>query len=157
MTKTTFTTTVKQDPGGNATGLVAPPEAVAALGMGKVPPVKVTLNGYTYQTTLAVRGGVTMLSLSKANREAAGVQAGQEVEVTMELDEAPRVAAVPDDLAAALAAVPGATEAFDRQSPSARKEFVRQVESAKAPETRQRRIVKIVEKMGGGRSESATD
>ncbi|QLQ06248.1 MAG: YdeI/OmpD-associated family protein [Anaerolineae bacterium] len=69
---------------------------------------------------------------------AAGVQAGDQVEVTTELDEEPRTVAVPDDLAAALAAQPGAAAAFERLSYTLRKEYVRQVESAKALETRAR-------------------
>lgn len=145
--KTTFTTTVLKDKEKSATGLPVPADAVAALGAGKKPRVKVSLNGYTYRTTLATMGGVFMLSLSAENREAAGVQAGQTVEVTLELDTEPRSVEVPDDLAAALAMAPGAREAFDALSFSARKEFVRQVETAKAPETRERRIAGIVAKL----------
>jgi uncharacterized protein YdeI (YjbR/CyaY-like superfamily) len=85
-----------------------------------------------------------MLSLSAENREAAGVKAGDEVEVTVELDEAPRTVEVPAVLAQALAQTPGARAAFDALSYSVRKEHVRQVESAKAEETRQRRIAKII-------------
>lgn len=145
--KTTFTTTVLKDKEKSATGLPVPADAVAALGAGKKPRVKVSLNGYTYRTTLATMGGVFMLSLSAENREAAGVQAGQTVEVTLELDTEPRSVEVPDDLAAALAMAPGAREVFDALSFSARKEFVRQVETAKAPETRERRIAGIVAKL----------
>jgi hypothetical protein len=147
--KTIFTTTVLKDPERNATGLQAPAEAIAALGKDKKPPVKVSLNGYTYRTTVAVLGDVFMLSLSAENREAAGVKPGDMVEVTLELDEEPRTVAVPDDLAAALAKKPGAMAAFEASTYSARKEFVRQVETAKAQETRQRRIAGIVEKLGG--------
>ncbi|MEZ4519289.1 MAG: YdeI/OmpD-associated family protein [Chloroflexota bacterium] len=144
---TTFITTVYQEPGKNATGLPVPPEAIAALGKGKRPPVKVTINNYTYRTTVAVMGGEFMLSLSAENREAAQVAAGEEVEVTLELDTEPRTVELPPDLTAALAAAPGATSAFDTQSYSVRKEDVRQVESAKTEETRQRRIAKIVSKL----------
>jgi hypothetical protein len=146
--KTTFTTTVLKDAEKSATGLQVPAEVIAALGKGKKPPVKVSLNGYTYQTTVAVMGGVFMLSLSAENREAAGVKAGDEVEVTLELDTE-RTVTVPDDLATALAQVQGATAAFDALSYSTRKEHVRQVESAKAQETRQRRIESIVGKISG--------
>ncbi len=145
---TTFTTTVLKDGEKSATGLQVPPEIVAGLGKGKKPPVKVSLNGYTYRTTVAVMGGVFMLSLSAENREAAGVQAGETVEVTLELDTEPRTVTIPDDLAAALAQRPGASAAFDALAYSARKEYVHQVESAKAQETRDRRIVGIVDKMG---------
>jgi hypothetical protein len=142
----TFNTTVLKDNEKEATGLRVPEEIVVGLGQGKKPPVKVTLNGYTYRTTVAVMGGVYMLSLSAENRKAAGVKGGDEVEVTVELDSEPRTVEVPADLAAALAQQ-GARAAFDAQAPSARKEFVRQVESAKAQETRERRIAGIVAKL----------
>ncbi|MBZ0284318.1 MAG: YdeI/OmpD-associated family protein [Anaerolineae bacterium] len=145
--KATFTTTVLKDETVNATGLSVPPEIVAGLGKGKKPPVKVTINGYTYRSTVAGYGTVFMLPLSAENRKAAGVNAGDEVEVTLELDTEPRTVDIPADLAAALAAKPGATEAFDALAPSRRKEFVRQVNEAKAQETRDRRIAGIVEKM----------
>lgn len=145
--KTTFMTTVQKDDNVNATGLPVPAEAVAALGKGKKPPVKVTVGGHTYRSTVAAYGDVYMLPLSAENRTAARVSAGDQVEVTLELDLEPRTVAVPDDLAAALAAKPGAAEAFAALSYSARKEFVRQVESAKAEETRTRRIASIVAKV----------
>jgi len=147
--QTTFTTTVLKDREKNATGLQVPAENVAALGTGKKPKVKVSLNGYTYQTTIAVMGDAFMLPLSAENREAAGVKAGDTVEITLELDTEPRTVAVPDDLAAALAKEEGATAAFDALAYSVRKEHVRQVESAKAQETRDRRIAGIVAKVGG--------
>lgn len=145
--KTTFTTPVLLDDKVNATGLRVPPESIAALGKGKKPPVKVTLKGFTYRTTVAVFGDVYMIPLSQERREAAGVQAGEIIEVTLELDLEPRTVEVPDDLAAALAQKPGAREAFEALNFSTRKEHVRQVESAKAVETRQRRIATIVAKL----------
>jgi hypothetical protein len=149
VVKTTFTTIVWKDKEMNATALEVPNEAMAALGKGKRHPVKVSLNGYTYRTTIAVMGGVCLLPLSKANRDAAGVKAGDKVEITLELDTEPRTVAVPDDLATALSKKRGARAKFDGLSYSARKEYVRQVESAKAQETRQRRIAGIVAKLSG--------
>ena len=145
---TTFVTTVTQEEGMNATGLPVPAEAVAALGRGKKPRVKVTLNGFTYLSTVAAYGDVFMLPLSQERRAAAGVQAGNRVEVTLELDEDPRNVEVPADLAEALAQVEGIRQKFDALSYTNRKEAVRQVEEAKALETRQRRIAKIVAGLG---------
>jgi len=143
----TFTTTLVQAEGKNATGLRVPPEAVAALGPHKRPRVIVSLKGYTYRSTIAAYGDVFMLPVSAEHRDAAGVKAGDQVKVTIELDQEPRTVDVPDDLAAALAEKPGATSAFDALSYSVRKEYVRQVESAKAQETRSRRIAGIVAKL----------
>jgi len=142
--KTTFTSPVLKDENVNATGLRVPAESIAELGAGKKPKVKITLNGYTYRSTVAAYGDVFMLPLSAEHRNAAGVQAGDVVEVTLELDLEPRTVDVPEDLAAALAAQPGARDAFDKLSYTMRKEYARQVESAKAQETRERRIAKIV-------------
>lgn len=145
--RATFTITVLKDDAVNATGLPVPADAVASLGTKKRPAVKVSLNGYTYRSTVAAYGDVFMLPLSAEHREAAGVRAGDQVEVTIELDLEPRTVDVPADLAAALAESPGAREAFDALSYTARKEHVRQVESAKARATRERRIAAIVAKL----------
>ena len=143
----TFGATILKDQGSNATGIPVPADVIAGLGSGKKPAVKVTLNGYTYRTTVAVMDGVFMLSLSSANREAAGVRAGDKLQVTLELDTEPRTVEVPQELAAALARKRGAREAFDAASYSVRKEFVRQVETARAAETRERRIAAILARL----------
>jgi hypothetical protein len=140
----TFTTTILQEEGMNATGIRVPDDVIAALNSGKRPKVKVSLNGYTYRSTVAAYTDAYMLPLSQEHRSAAGVNAGDEVEVTLELDTEPRTVEVPDDLAAALAEKPGARAVFDELSYSIRKEHVRQVESAKAAETRTRRITNVV-------------
>jgi hypothetical protein len=147
--KATFTTTVLKDDKVNATGLPVPADVVAALGKGKKPPVKVSIGSHTYRSTVAAYDDVFMLPLSAENRQAAGVKAGDQVEVTLELDSEPRTVEVPQDLMNALAQKPGATAAFEALSYSIRKEFVRQVESAKAQETRERRIAKIVATLPG--------
>lgn len=145
--KTTFSTTVIQAEGKNATGLRVPAETIAALGTQKRPKVIVTVNGHSYRSTVAAFGDVFMLPLNAEHRNAAGVQAGDPVEVTIELDTEPRTVAVPDDLATALTQQPGARAAFDALSYTVRKEYVRQVESAKAQATRDRRIAGIVAKL----------
>ena len=146
-TPITFHTAIKQM--GNNTGIEVPEAVVDQLGSGKRPLVKVTLRDYTYRGAVAVMGGKYMISLSKANREAAGVQGGDEMDVTVELDLEPRTVEVPADLKEALEGA-GAMAAFEKSAPSMKKEYVRQVESAKAQATRERRIAKIVEKLGTG-------
>ncbi|KAB2854193.1 MAG: DUF1905 domain-containing protein, partial [Anaerolineae bacterium] len=79
----TFTTIVQKDDQVNATGLRVPAEVITALGKGKKPPVTVTINGYTYRSTVAAYGDVFMLPLSAENRQAAGVNAGDQIEVTL--------------------------------------------------------------------------
>ncbi len=137
--------------GKTATGIEVPPSVVESLGAGKRPPVTVTIGGYTYRSSIAVMGGVFMVGVSAANRAGAGVAAGDEIDVDLELDTAPREVAVPDDFAAALAAVPAARQFFDGLSYSARSGFVQSIEGAKTAETRQRRIDKAVTSLREGR------
>jgi hypothetical protein len=146
--KTTFITTILKDDEKNATGIEVPAQAIDALAAGKKPKVVVTIKDYTYRSTVAVMGGLFMLPLSQERRQAAGVQGGDRLEITLELDTEPRTVDIPGDLAAELARKPGAAAAFDALAFSARKELVRQVESAKAQDTRLRRIEGIVAKLG---------
>jgi hypothetical protein len=138
-----FRTTVQQA-GKTATGIQVPEAVVEALGSGKRPPVKVTINGYTYRSTVAVVGGAHMVGVSAESRAGAGIVGGDEVEVDIELDTAPREVAVPADLAAALDAEPNARRTFDKLSYSNKSWHVLQVTGAKSEETRQRRIAKSV-------------
>ena len=140
-----FVTTLAKGETKNVVGIVIPAEVVEALGGGKRPPVKVTINGYTYRSTVAVMGGKFMVGVAAEHRGPAGVSGGETVEVTIELDSEPRTVERPADLAAALEAR-GAKPAFEALAPSHKKEHVRSVNEAKAPETRARRIAAVVEK-----------
>lgn len=146
---TVFKTTIYKDQEKNATGIEVPPAIIESLQAGKKPPVKVTLKGYSYRTTVAVMGGAFMMPLSAEHRNAAGVQGGETLDVTIELDTEPRTVEIPADLQAALEAQPGGLAAFHMAAPSMRKEYVRQVESAKAADTRARRVASIVSKLTG--------
>lgn len=107
-------------------------------------PVVVTINGYSYRSTIAHMGGPCFVPLRESNREAAGVRAGVPVEVTLALDEEVRTVDVPEDLAAALDAIPGARETWDKASFTHRREYVEALLGAKKPETRGKRLEKAV-------------
>jgi hypothetical protein len=141
-----FTTTLLQGERKNVVGIVVPTAIVEGLGGGKRAPVKVTLKGYSYRSTLAVMGGSVMVGVAAEHRQAAGVEGGQTLEVQIELDTAPRTVEVPPDLAAALDEA-GVRAAFDALAVSHRKEHVRSINEAKAAETRQRRIAAVVTKV----------
>jgi hypothetical protein len=145
-----FRTTVLQS-GKTATGIQVPTDVVEALGSGRKPAVKVTINGYTYRSTVAVMGGDYMVGVNADNRAAAGVQGGDEVDVDIELDTAPREVNVAPDFAAALDAEPGARRTFEGLSYSNKSWHVISIEGAKTAETRQRRIAKSVEALKAGR------
>jgi Bacteriocin-protection, YdeI or OmpD-Associated/Domain of unknown function (DUF1905) len=145
-----FRTRIVQS-GKTTTGIQVPEEVMEALGSGKRPAVKVTVNGYSYRSTVATMDGVAMVSLSAEHRAGAGVAGGDEVEVDLELDTAPREVTMPPDLAAALDAEPAARRTFDGLSHSNRSWHVLQVTGAKTEETRQRRIAKSVAALKQGR------
>ena len=142
--------------GKTATGLEVPAEVVDALGVGKKPPVVVTIGGHSYRSTVAVMGGRYLLPLSAENRTAAGVAAGDDVEVEVALDTEPREVAVPEDLATALAGDWVGRDAFERLSYSHRRRHVLAIEDAKTPETRQRRVTKALEMLREGNREEGT-
>jgi hypothetical protein len=130
-------------------GLEVPAEVVAALGGGKRPPITITLNGHTWKSRVAIMRGRHLLGLSNANRQAAGVSTGDEVEVDIELDTEPRVVVEPEDLTRALDADPAARAAYDRLAYSHRRMHVRAIESARRPETRDRRIEDVLATLRG--------
>jgi len=140
-----FRSTIEQS-GKTATGIPVPADTVAAMDRGARFPVVVTINGHSYRSTVTPYRGQTMLPLSAENRVAAGVEAGQEVDVDIEPDDAPRTVEVPDDLAAALAGP--ARVAFDALSFSRQRAIVDPIGAAKTPETRERRIAKAVDELG---------
>ena len=131
--------------GKSATGIEVPAAIVERLGQGKRPPVMVTIGAYTYRTTIGVMGGRSMIPLSAANRSAAGVTAGDEVEVDIALDDQPREVSVPADFADALSNDSAAQSAFDKMPFSHKQRWVLSITSAKAPQTRERRIAKAIE------------
>lgn len=135
--------------GKTAAGIEVPPEVVAALGQNKRPPVRVTINGYTYRSTVAVLGGRFMIGVSNDVRAASGVAAGDEVEVDLELDPAPREVSVPAELAAELARDAAASRAFEALSYSKKRLIVDPVANAKTAETRDRNIAKAMTSLRG--------
>ncbi|MEU0544452.1 YdeI/OmpD-associated family protein [Nocardia sp. NPDC005978] len=130
-------------------GLEVPAEVVTALGEGARPPVTITINGHSWRSRIALMRGRHLIGLSRANREAAGVDIGEEIEVEVELDTEPREVVEPEDFAAALNADAKARAAYDKLSHSRKRVHVLAIEGAKKPETRQRRIEKAIAELRG--------
>jgi hypothetical protein len=145
-----FHTIIKQGDK-TATGIEVPADVVAALGPSRKPPVKVTINGYTYRSTVATVSGAFMVGVSADVREKAGVAGGDAVDVDIELDTEKREVTVPADFAAALEDDEAAKRFFDGLSYSNKSRFVYAIEDAKTPETRQRRIDKSVIQLHEGK------
>ena len=107
-------------------------------------PVKVTLNGYTYRSTISTIGGPPCIPLRKSNREAAALEGGETIDVRLELDTEKRDVTPPKDLVKALKAA-GALDAWRALSYTHQREHVEAIEEAKKPETRTRRIERTVQ------------
>jgi hypothetical protein len=138
--------------GRTATGIRVPAEVVEGLGSTRRPLVRATIGRHTYRTSVAPMGGVYLLPVSAEVRQAAGIAAGDEVDVELELDTEPREVAVPADLRAALDADADAATAYARLSYSGRQRVVLPIEAAKAAETRLRRIEKAIVALREGRA-----
>ncbi len=140
---------------GPAAAVILDEDQAAAVGEGaKRFPVLATVNGYTWRTSVARMGGEFLLGLNREVREGAGVAAGDEADVTIGLDTAPREVEVPAELAAALAADPQARESFEQLAFTHRKEYARWVAEAKQQETRQRRAGQAVTMIRAGKTRS---
>jgi hypothetical protein len=137
--------------GKTATGIQVPDEVVEALGSGRKPPVRVTIAGHTYRSTIASRRGRYLLGVSGENRERAGIAAGDELDVELALDTEPREVPVPPGLMGAFAAAAESKRFFDTLTPSQKQWYVLPIEQAKAVETRERRIAKAIAMLREGR------
>jgi hypothetical protein len=130
-------------------------EQVQTVGEGaKRFPVRATVNGYTWQTSVARMGGEFLVGLNRDVRAGAGAEAGDTVEVTLELDTAPREVEVPEALARALAADAAAKAAFEALAFTHRKEFARWIDEAKREETRERRVAQAIQMLHEGKTRS---
>ena len=144
-----FTATVRLD-GKTATSLEVPSSVVHALGPSRRPPVRITVGGHTYRTTVAAYGDQFFVPLNRENRTAAGVKAGETVAVSIEIDDAIRVVEVPDDFAKAMKTKQRAF--FDTLSFSHQREYVQWIASAKRADTRARRVERAVEMLSEKRT-----
>jgi hypothetical protein len=148
-----LTTTLQ--PRGPAAAVVLDPDDVAVVGEGaKRFPVAATINGHTWRTTVTRMGGEFLLGLNKEVRQAAGVEAGDTVDVHLELDTAPREVDVPEALATALSGDPVARERYEALAFTHRKEYARWVAEAKKEETRERRVAQALVMLREGRTRS---
>jgi len=137
--------------GKTATGIEVPAKVVAALGSSKRPPVRATINGYTYRSTVAVMGGTFMLGISEEVRNGAGVKGGDVIDIELELDDKPRDVELPADFAAALGRNAKAKKFFEGLSYSKKNVLVRALD-VKNAEVRKERIAKTVDQLKAERA-----
>jgi hypothetical protein len=141
MSSKTFTATIYRDGSICFIPVTFDPKPV----LGKVrAPVKVTLNGYTYRSTIASMGGTVCIPLRRSNREAAGLEGGETIDVRLDLDTEKREVKPPAELVRALKAAPPAWDRWRELSYSHQREYAEAIEEAKKPETRARRVAGAV-------------
>jgi Bacteriocin-protection, YdeI or OmpD-Associated/Domain of unknown function (DUF1905) len=138
-------------PSGNATAVEVPKKIVEAFDSGARPLIAITINGHSWRSRIALMRGQCLVGISAANRAASAISEGDIVEVSLILDTEPRVLAEPPDLVRALNLDPAARKTFDRLAFGLKRKEVAAIEEAKTSEVRQRRISKLVAKMGSGR------
>jgi hypothetical protein len=141
-----------QATGGTTTGFQIPDSLVDSLGGGRRPKVAVTVNGATFRTSIARMGDAFWLGVSAERRDAAGIKAGDMLDLEITLDAEPRELEVPADLAAALAENPQAGSFWATLSHSAKSWHTTQVTGAKTAETRARRVARSIELLAEGRA-----
>ena len=137
--------------GKTATGIKIPPKIVESLNSGKKPPVRVTINGYTYRNTVAFMGGDYMVGVSAEHRKGANVEGGDEIEVTIELDTEAREVEVPIEFQKILNKNSIAKKNFDSLSYSKKKGLIDPIKDAKSNETKERRIEKAINLLKDGK------
>ncbi|KQW47691.1 hypothetical protein ASC77_14780 [Nocardioides sp. Root1257] len=135
--------------GGNTAGFRIPDEVVEQLGAGRRPPVVASVGEHTWRSSIARMGDAFWLGVSKENRDLAGVEAGQVLDLEVTVDDAPRTVEPPAELAAALESDPTLAAAWARLAPSHQKEWARSIEDAKKPETRAARVGKAITALRG--------
>ena len=146
-----YTTTLRKF-GPNNTGIEVPEEILTAFGRGRRVKVIVTVNGYTYRTSVAPAMGLILMPFSSEHRKATGLTGGETIEVDLVPDDGPREVQAPADLAEAFAGAPAAAAFFETLSYTHRKTYVTWVEGAKKAETRTARVAKAIELLAAGKT-----
>jgi hypothetical protein len=142
MASKTFKTTLLRE--GGMSGIPIPFDPKAVFGRVRAP-VKVTINGYTFRSTIAAMGGPPFVPFRRSHREAAGLEGRETVRVRLDLDTEKREVTPPPDLVKALKAKPPAWQRWQELSYTHQREYAEAIEGAKKPETRARRLDTAVE------------
>ncbi|HEX3559201.1 MAG TPA: YdeI/OmpD-associated family protein [Pyrinomonadaceae bacterium] len=148
-----FHVLLEQHESSTATGITIPFDVEKTFGARARVPVRGTINGFYYRSSIFPMGGCFTMVVNREMRAGAGVKAGERITVVMERDTEPRTVAPPADLARALKSNREAQAAWDKLSYTHKKEHARAVEEAKRPETRRRRIEKTLAQLAAAKKE----
>jgi hypothetical protein len=146
-----FRAVLEKDENSEATSIRIPFNVLEVFGSRGRVPVRGTLNGFAFRSSIFPYSGIHYLIVNKATREGAKAKGGDIVDVVMERDDEPREVTPPEDFAQALAANPAAQAMWDKLSYTHRKEYVDAIEEARRLETRARRIEKAMAELAAGR------
>jgi Bacteriocin-protection, YdeI or OmpD-Associated/Domain of unknown function (DUF1905) len=148
-----FRVLVEREEGSEVCGISIPFDVEKTFGTRGRVPVRGTLNGAPFRSSLFPMGGCHFMPINRKLREASGVRGGETVPVTIERDTEERVITPPTDLARALKSNTEAQATWDKLSYTHRREHVEHIEDAKKPETRQRRLEKSIALLAAGKKE----
>ncbi len=137
-----FISTIFQS--GNNLGIEIPEKIIYELGAGKKPPVVITIQSYTYRSTVAVMSGKFLVPLSSAHRKFTSAEGGDQIEIEIKLDDQPRNVEIPEDLSLRFEANQNAKKFFETLPPSSKKKVVTLLDAAKTTDTRIKRLDKFV-------------
>lgn len=151
MTTKRFRVLLEKHETSEATGITIPFDVEKTYGTRARVPVRGMINGFPYRSSIVPMGGKFMMAVNRELRAGANAKGGDQITITMERDDEPRIITPPADLARALKANPTAHAAWDKLSYTHQKEYARAVEDAKRPETRVRRIEKTIAELVAGR------
>lgn len=144
-----FKATLIRQPDSSATFIMIPFDVQKEWGMRSRVPVKGTINGHSFRSSIAPYGGVHYLGINRDLREAAGVKAGEVVQIELEIDQEPRAVVLPSDLQSAMDTTPAAKIRWQKISFTQQREYVEMLEDAKKPDTRAKRVANIIDKLQG--------
>ena len=149
-----FRVLVEREEGSEVCGINIPFDVEKTFGTRGRVPVRGTLNGAPFRSSLFRMGGdCHFMVVNRKLREASGVRGGETVPVVLERDTEPRTIDPPADFARALKGSKEARAVWDKLSYTHRREHVEHIEEAKRPETRQRRIEKSIALLAAGKKE----
>jgi hypothetical protein len=149
--KLKFKVKVLKAPDSSATGIEAPFDVLEVFGTRARVPVRGTINGFAFRSSLMPMGGCHRMAVNRGMREGAGIKGGEMVEIVMERDEDERTVEAPALLKGELAKSKTAAANWKKQSYSNQKEMVRSLADAKQAETRTRRLAKVMDILKTGK------
>lgn len=143
--KLRFTIKLEGQPGSSVAGFRAPFDVVETFGTRARVPVRGTINGFAFRSSLMPMGGCHQMVVNKSLRAGAKAKAGDVVEIVLERDQEARTVDAPPELKKELAKSKKAQERWETLSFTHKKEMAVSLREARQEETKKRRLAKIMQ------------